>query len=239
MNVIGRILPALLALTLAACHLAAAASPPAPTPSSPALPTATTAPPSQTPDTGPPPPSQTPVPSPTPTTTPNPYTYVFPVQPANLTGFTQGGHGYGAIDIFVQADMEGCCRFVAPTSGVVDFVQAEDLWDPFNDDPALRGGISVAIIGDDGVRYYGSHLYAVDAPIRRGLRVAAGQFLGWVGMSGNAAGTLPHLHFGISHPTYPEDWQTRRGEIDPYPYLLLWLEGRNVTPDLSVLTPTP
>jgi murein DD-endopeptidase MepM/ murein hydrolase activator NlpD len=189
--------------------------------------------------TFPPLPTATASPVSSPTATSPPYTYIFPVQPANLTGFTQGGHPYGAIDIFIQADMEGCCRFVAPTSGVVDFVQAEDLWDPFNDDPALRGGISVALIGDDGVRYYGSHLYALDAAIRPGLRVTAGQFLGWVGMSGNAAGTLPHLHFGISHPTYPEDWQTRRGEIDPYPYLLLWLEGQNVTPDLSLLTPTP
>lgn len=226
----------LLFLGLSACQPASAAPAAAATVS--AVPTAVSSPPSPS-TTAPPPPTETSSPPPSPTETPNPYTYVFPVQPATLTGFTQGGHPYGAIDIFIQADVEGCCRFVAPTSGVVDFVQPEDLWDPFNDDPALRGGISVAILGDDGVRYYGSHLYALDAPIRRGVRVTAGQFLGWVGMSGNAAGTLPHLHFGISHPTYPEDWQTRRGEIDPYPYLLLWLDGQNVTPDLSVLTPAP
>ncbi len=227
----------LLLIGLSACRPASAAPPLAATAAVSPTPAPSPLLPSETPP--PLPPSETPSPTPSPTETPNPYTYVFPVQPAALTGFSQGGHPYGAIDIFIQAEVEGCCRFVAPTSGVVDFVQPEDLWDPFNDDPALRGGISVAILGDDGVRYYGSHLYALDTPIRRGARVAAGQFLGWVGMSGNAAGTLPHLHFGISHPTYPEDWQTRRGEINPYPYLLLWLAGRNVTPDLSVLTPTP
>jgi murein DD-endopeptidase MepM/ murein hydrolase activator NlpD len=73
---------------------------------------------------------------------------------------------------------------VAVTSGVVDFVSVEDLWDPATDDPATRGGLAVAIIGDDGVRYYGSHLSEVDASIREGVRVDAGQLLGKVGNTG-------------------------------------------------------
>ncbi|NTW02953.1 MAG: M23 family metallopeptidase, partial [Oscillochloris sp.] len=103
---------------------------------------------------------------------------------------------------------------------------------PAHDDAAVRGGISVALIGDDGVRYYGSHLSAVADGIDPGVRVAAGQLLGLTGNSGNARSTPPHLHFGISHPTTPDDWKVRRGEISPYPYLRAWQRGEQVTPAL-------
>ena len=119
---------------------------------------------------------------------------------------------------------------MAVTHGVVDFVSYTDPWDPSTDDPAVRGGLSVAIIGDDGVRYYGSHLSAIAPDIAPGRRVEAGQLLGYVGNSGNARYTVSHLHFGISHPTYPEDWAVRRGEIDPYPYLKAWAAGKQITP---------
>ncbi|MBN2387547.1 MAG: M23 family metallopeptidase [Anaerolineales bacterium] len=180
-------------------------------------------------------PSETPTPTFTPSPTPVPYTYVFPIRPDLWVGYTQGGHGFPAIDIFAQEGFE----YLAATSGVVELVQAEDLWDPENDDPALRGGIFIAFIGDDGWRYYGSHLLAVVGGIRPGVRVEAGQLLGYVGMTGNAAGTLPHVHFGISHPTFPEDWETRRGEIDPFPYLEAWRAGRNLTPAWPTATPVP
>jgi murein DD-endopeptidase MepM/ murein hydrolase activator NlpD len=165
------------------------------------------------------------------------YTYVFPVQPAIYAGFSEGGHSY-ATDIFAPMT-EVCCRFVAPTSGYIEAVSYDDLYDPDVDDPELRGGIFVAMVGDDGVRYYGAHLSRVADGIWVNLEVEAGQTLGWVGMTGSARDTLPHVHFGISHPTDPNDWETRRGEINPYPYLVLWLEGQNVTPDLGDLRLTP
>ena len=93
-------------------------------------------------------------------------------------------------------------------------------------------GLTVAIVGDDGVRYYGSHLSAVDPGVRVGDRVTAGRQLGLSGDSGNAAGIDPHLHFGISRPTTPEDWMVRRGEVNPYPYLQAWERGENLTPVL-------
>jgi murein DD-endopeptidase MepM/ murein hydrolase activator NlpD len=164
----------------------------------------------------------------------NPHAYVFPVQPQSAADFGEGGHAYPATDIFAPVGSE----FVAVTRGVVDFVSDEDLWNPESGDEALAGGLSVAIIGDDGVRYYGSHLLEVLKGIRPGLRVEAGQLLGWVGNSGNARTTQPHLHFGISHPTYPEDWRTRRGELDPYPYLVAWSRGEDVTPRFPTATPT-
>jgi murein DD-endopeptidase MepM/ murein hydrolase activator NlpD len=155
--------------------------------------------------------------------------YVFPIRPASAARFRPGHHDYPATDIRAPTGS----TFVAVTSGVVDFVNEVDGWDPRLDDPATRGGLSVAIIGDDGVRYYGSHLSAIAPDVAPGVRVSAGQQLGAVGQSGDARFVAPHLHFGISHPTYPEDWAVRRGEIDPYPYLKAWTAGFMKTPGLG------
>ncbi len=167
-----------------------------------------------------------------PTETPISWSYVFPIEPPNVADFSEGtaGHGYPATDIFAP---EGS-KFVAVTTGVVDFVSYEDRWNPETDDPALRGGLCVAIIGEDGVRYYGSHLSAVVSGIGAGTRVTTGQLLGYVGHTGDARTTPSHLHFGISHPTYPEDWHARRGEVDPFPFLTAWRDGHNVTPPLPI-----
>lgn len=166
------------------------------------------------------------------TLTPVALNHIFPIQPPAAAGFAEGtsSHGYPATDIFAVVGTQ----FVAVTNGVVDFVSHEDLWDPAHDDPALRGGLSVAIIGDDGLRYYGSHLSAVSNGIEVGVRVTSGQVLGLVGNSGDARNTLSHLHFGISRPTYPEDWKARRGQVDPFPFLQAWRDGHNITPPLPV-----
>jgi murein DD-endopeptidase MepM/ murein hydrolase activator NlpD len=177
-------------------------------------------------------PSQTPTSTITGTATPTEisFPHIFPLQPPSAAGFAEGtaSHGYPATDIFAVVGT----KFVAVTDGVVDFVSYKDLWDPAHDDPALRGGLSVAIIGDDGLRYYGSHLSAIAADIAPGVRVKAGRLLGLVGKTGDARNTTSHLHFGISRPTYPDDWKARRGQVDPFPYLQAWKDGHNVTPPL-------
>jgi peptidoglycan LD-endopeptidase LytH len=179
--------------------------------------------------------SHTPVLSPT--TTLNPFMYVFPVRPDKNIGFTEGtsAHGYPAIDIFAPDGWD----YVAVTSGTVEFVSYKDVWDPSVDDPGTRGGIAISIIGDDGIRYYGSHLSKISEGIETGMHVSAGQLLGSIGDSGNARGRGSHLHFGISRPTYPEDWKIRRGEIDPFPYINAWVAGINVSPKYSTPTPKP
>jgi murein DD-endopeptidase MepM/ murein hydrolase activator NlpD len=177
-------------------------------------------------------PSHTPTSTITGTATPTEisFPHIFPLQPPSAAGFAEGtaSHGYPATDIFAVVGT----KFVAVTDGVVDFVSYKDLWDPAHDDPALRGGLSVAIIGDDGLRYYGSHLSAIAADIAPGVRVKAGRLLGLVGKTGDARNTTSHLHFGISRPTYPDDWKARRGQVDPFPYLQAWKDGHNVTPPL-------
>ena len=163
----------------------------------------------------------------TPTATAVTAQYFFPVQHAEVN-YGKFHHDYPATDIFCAEGSE----FVAVTDGVIDYISFKDIWDPKTNDPNYRGGLSVAIIGSDGVRYYGSHLQAIAPDLQVGMAVTAGQVLGLTGKSGDARFTAAHLHFGISHPTTPEDWQVRRGEISPYPYLQAWRKGEMRAPVL-------
>ncbi len=155
--------------------------------------------------------------------------YVFPVQPSRLAHYGSCHHDYPASDIFAPAGT----AYVAVIDGVVDYVSFKDQWDPATDDPALRGGLAVALIGDDGVRYYGSHFDKIAEGIVPGTRVKAGQRLAFIGNSGNARTTPAHVHFGISEPTTPDDWAVRRGRVDPFPYLNAWRQAKHLPPDLT------
>lgn len=73
------------------------------------------------------------------------------------------------------------------------------------------GGIVVVTIGPGGVRYYYAHLDRIADGITFGMPVTTDTVLGYVGNTGNAAGTPPHLHFGI---------YTNEGPKNPYPYLV-------------------
>ncbi len=174
----------------------------------------------------------TPSPYPTLTQTPVPKieiqpVYVFPIRPSYLASYIQGHHDYPAVDILVPSGSD----FIAVTNGFVDWINYEDKWEPSSNEAVSRGGLSVAIIGDDGFRYYGSHLSSIHPNLMVGMRVRVGQILGYTGSSGNARGTPPQLHFGISYPTQADDWKVRRGMIDPYPYLRAWEKGISMTPD--------
>jgi murein DD-endopeptidase MepM/ murein hydrolase activator NlpD len=76
------------------------------------------------------------------------------------------------------------------------------------------GGNSFHLINDRGDYFYYAHLLRYAAGIQEGSCVEAGQVLGYVGNTGNAISTPPHLHFEI-HPA-------GGAPIDPYPYLELW-----------------
>lgn len=85
------------------------------------------------------------------------------------------------------------------------------------DDLSL-GGLSVTVVGDGGVRYFYTHLEGVYEELREGQRVEVGDPLGYVGNSGNAAGTPPHLHFGVylGNDDDPCAWNA----VDPLPLLI-------------------
>jgi murein DD-endopeptidase MepM/ murein hydrolase activator NlpD len=72
------------------------------------------------------------------------------------------------------------------------------------------GGQTVSVIGSGGRVYYYAHLDSYAKGIAVGDRVSKRTVLGYVGTTGNAQGTPPHLHFGI---------YTWTGAINPLPLL--------------------
>ncbi len=72
------------------------------------------------------------------------------------------------------------------------------------------GGRVVWVLGPGGERHYYAHLQGWAPGLGEGRVVQAGDLLGFVGDSGNAKGTPPHLHYGI---------YGARGAYDPLPLL--------------------
>jgi murein DD-endopeptidase MepM/ murein hydrolase activator NlpD len=146
--------------------------------------------------------------------------FVFPVHGMNSYAHTH--HDYPATDIIAPCG----ATIVAATSGTVLQVVRLDTYDAKVNAGATRGGLSVSILGDDGVRYYGSHFASIEAVVNPGVRVGAGQVLGKVGRTGDASAC--HLHFGISPPCQRTgDWWIQRGVVWPWPYLDAWRAGRS------------
>jgi murein DD-endopeptidase MepM/ murein hydrolase activator NlpD len=126
--------------------------------------------------------------------------FVCPVQPVEAVNFTDtwgaarsGGRTHQGTDMFAA---NGTAT-AAPVSGRVE-----------HRDTSL-GGMSWYVYGDNGDRYYGTHLSGYE---NSGVGwVEAGTTIGYVGSSGNASATAPHLHFE-HHPG-------GGAAINPYPVL--------------------
>lgn len=72
------------------------------------------------------------------------------------------------------------------------------------------GGQTVSVIGRGGRVYYYAHLDAYSPTLKEGDYVTTKTILGYVGTTGNAKGTPPHLHFGV---------YATGGAINPLPLL--------------------
>ncbi|HYP53092.1 MAG TPA: M23 family metallopeptidase [Pyrinomonadaceae bacterium] len=72
------------------------------------------------------------------------------------------------------------------------------------------GGNVVFVLGAGGRSYYYAHLDSHAPGLAVGDYVTTETLLGHVGTSGNAAGTPPHLHFGV---------YARGGPLNPLPLL--------------------
>jgi peptidoglycan LD-endopeptidase LytH len=105
-----------------------------------------------------------------------------------------GGRRHEGIDIFARKDTP----VVSTTRGLVTRVGTNTL-----------GGQFVSVLGPGLERHYYAHLNRF-GEFRAGDIVHAGDVLGYVGNTGNARGTPPHLHYGI---------HSRGGAENPYPRL--------------------
>jgi murein DD-endopeptidase MepM/ murein hydrolase activator NlpD len=89
-----------------------------------------------------------------------------------------------------------------------------------------RGGNWVRVLGNDGITYYFAHM-AAPTVARKGDVVRPGYHLGYVGDTGSAKGTKPHLHFSMrlgNRPINPSQllegsaalaWNERVTALDP------------------------
>jgi LysM repeat protein len=109
----------------------------------------------------------------------------------NDWGFPRsGGRLHQGNDIFAPRGTP----IVAPVAGTVEFKTG------------AIGGLQFWLAGSDGVRYIGTHLEGFGIA----GQVSAGDVIGYVGDSGNAVGSRPHVHFEMA-----KDGQT----FNPYPTL--------------------
>lgn len=109
-------------------------------------------------------------------------------------GARSEGRSHEGIDIFAKRGTP----VISSTEGIVAKVGTNRL-----------GGLVVWVLGPGGQRHYYAHLDRY-ADVAAGMRIEAGRVLGYVGNSGNAKGTPPHLHYGVYE---------MGGAINPYPLL--------------------
>lgn len=134
---------------------------------------------------------------PLPSTLPVPVEGVTPSDLVDTWGSARGeGRRHEGIDIFAPRNTQ----VLAATHGVV----VRRGWNRL-------GGRVISVLGPGGYSHYYAHLEAWDLP-DVGDWVEQGQVLGYVGTTGNAAGTPPHLHYGI--------YKGVGGAINPYPLLV-------------------
>ncbi len=150
----------------------------------------------------------------------------FPIAAGTNVGYARTHANYPATDIFAACGTP----ILSPVNGVVTDVRRVDNYSASN--PATFGGRSVAVVGDDGVRYYGSHYDTIEAATVPGARVSVGTRLGTMGKTGDT--TVCHLHFGLSIPCPGPEWSVRRGIVWPWPYLDAWKAGQNLSPQDEV-----
>ncbi len=102
----------------------------------------------------------------------------------NDWGFARsGGRTHKGTDVFAPKGT----KILAPDSGRVS-LRSNDL-----------GGVTIWLTGDNGISFYLAHLDGYASGLDSGDRVSKRDVIGYVGNTGNARGTSPHLHFQL-HP---------------------------------------
>ena len=151
-----------------------------------------------------------------------------PKVPSRLTG---SGFAFPVFsDQASVADDWGGPRQIGPHEG-------NDIFAPFGSpvlavaDGTVRkvgtlpiSGNRLWLITDGGDAFFYAHMSAFAPAAVTGRRVEAGTVLGFVGNTGDAEPTPPHLHFEVHPGGMDED------PIEPYEILLAWQQRRDVPP---------
>ncbi|VFR18335.1 peptidase, M23/M37 family [plant metagenome] len=133
---------------------------------------------------------------PVPTSLPVPVAGVAANRIADTWGAARAnGRSHQGVDIFARRGT----AVIASTEGVVTRTGTNNL-----------GGLVVWVMGPGRQMHYYAHLDGHAPDIGPGSHVMPGDTLGYVGDTGNARGTPPHLHYGI--------YQSG-GAINPHPLL--------------------
>lgn len=106
-----------------------------------------------------------------------------------------GTRRHKGIDIFARRGTE----VVAVADGIISFI---------GDQP--KGGHCVWLTTENGASFFYAHFDRWAPGLYEGMEVQAGDLLGFVGNTGNAAHTPSHLHFGINQ---------NDEMVNPYPLL--------------------
>jgi murein DD-endopeptidase MepM/ murein hydrolase activator NlpD len=72
--------------------------------------------------------------------------------------------------------------------------------------------------------YYYAHLDAYQQDLREGMHISHGQVIGYVGSTGDASPSAPHLHFTIFR-LGPEKHWWQGTAMNPYPLLLRFIRS--------------
>lgn len=107
-----------------------------------------------------------------------------------------GRRRHRGIDIFAPRGRE----LVAVADGYISFIGDQG-----------KGGHVVWLRTPSGYSFYYAHLEKWAPGIYEGMQVRAGDLLGYVGTTGNAKGSSPHLHFSVHDPNDEA--------VNPYPLL--------------------
>ena len=106
-----------------------------------------------------------------------------------------GRRPHRGIDIFAPKGTP----VVAVSDGIISYIGEQP-----------KGGQCLWLTTENGASFYYAHLDRWAPGIYEGMEVQSGDLLGYVGNTGNARTTPPHLHFGISQ---------NDDMVNPYPLL--------------------
>lgn len=106
-----------------------------------------------------------------------------------------GKRSHKGIDIFAPKGRE----VLAVADGYISYIGTQP-----------KGGRCLWLVNDAGISFYYAHLDKWAAGLYEGMEVKKGELLGYVGNTGNAVTTPPHLHFGVVENDVA---------INPYPLL--------------------